>query len=104
MTSPHDLAPPRPSRLSTPRPHPKGGEVGSYLAPTSPRAASRATVEHADEGTTRHVDFNVLPADLAALYSGAREPEQLAPPLDDAATEFKRWLEAQPLPEWMDAA
>jgi len=49
-------------------------------------------------------DFSVLPPDLAALYSGAVEPEQLVLPVESAVDEFKRWLLEQPLPEWMDAA
>jgi hypothetical protein len=52
----------------------------------------------------RRVDFSVLPADLAALYAGADEPEQLALPVEPAETEFKRWLLEQPQPRWVDAA
>ncbi len=49
-------------------------------------------------------DFSILPDDLAALYSGEREPEQLTLPVESAEGDFRRSLEAQPLPEWMDAA
>ncbi|HEX3332580.1 MAG TPA: hypothetical protein VHS27_21855 [Gaiellales bacterium] len=63
------------------------------------------------------LDFSVLPDDLARLYAGEcvtqnglgytpTDPveDQLELLVDDAATEFRRWLEAQPLPEWMDVA
>jgi hypothetical protein len=53
---------------------------------------------------TGRVDLSMLPADLAAFYAGACDPEQLALPVEPAETEFKRWLESQPQPDWMDAA
>jgi hypothetical protein len=60
-------------------------------------------------------DFSVLPADLAELYSGFRQQrlpnggelfngvEQLCLPVESPAAEFRRWLEAQPLPDYLGA-
>lgn len=47
--------------------------------------------------------WHVLPADLAALYSEQPDPEQeqLAIPVETAEDEFRRWLDAQPCPDWM---
>jgi hypothetical protein len=53
---------------------------------------------------TGRVDFSCLPADLARLYAGAADPEQLALVVEPAATEFRRWLLDQPQPTWVGAA